>query len=108
MDAVIQAYNQTQQLLAANQLKLLENQENLRVVNAKTFFKAKNLVFMDNSKIEKRCLAMVVASFYGKAAAWYQERTIRQEGADLKTLKEFEALLRAEFEPDDLQERRGA
>jgi len=135
----MQANNQTQQLLAANQLKLLENQENLQNIQpvthqrdserrveglsmpkyhgnlnesiglyihrVKTFFKAKNLVYENNSEVETRCLAMVVASLHGQAAAWYQERASRQEGAGLKTLKEFEAALRAEFEPDDLQER---
>ncbi|KAF0747206.1 hypothetical protein AaE_007818 [Aphanomyces astaci] len=68
-----------------------------------TFFKAKNVDYQENDGTQQRCIAMMVANFRDLAAAWYQERLSRGESPN--TLIELEEELRAEFEPDDLQDR---
>ncbi|ETV98840.1 hypothetical protein H310_08341 [Aphanomyces invadans] len=77
----------------------------LYIHRVRTFFTAKSLVYANDSEIETRCLAMVVANLKGQAAAWYQELASREGGSKITTFVEFEEALREEFEPDDLQER---
>ncbi|OQS07650.1 hypothetical protein THRCLA_20100 [Thraustotheca clavata] len=69
-----------------------------------TFFKAKNIDPQADNETQQRCMAMMVANFCGLVASWYQDR-LRDKGSPPSTLVELEKELRAEFEPDDLQDR---
>ncbi|CAK4746001.1 hypothetical protein AeMF1_003574 [Aphanomyces euteiches] len=77
----------------------------LYIHRVETFFKTKNLNYMEDKEVEARCLAMVVANLKGQAAAWYQELASHEGGSGLTALSDFEKALRKAFGPDDLKER---